>query len=98
MIRMFSRTLQLAIILVLVPIAVAAVHWTHTDNISVSGATIKKTSGCDGCYDAFAEAGQRVGASGWAEFVVVDPAPLLIAGLARDFTPGDGTSIDFGIR
>jgi hypothetical protein len=83
---------------VLAVLAWGLVHWTHSDNVTVAGGTVTKTGGCDGCYDSFAQAGQRVGAKGYAEFTIGDPGPLRLAGLAHDFTAGDATSIDFGIR
>jgi hypothetical protein len=102
MTRMFTRAAQVATILLCVCVtAVLAqrlVHWTHSANVSVESGTVTKTSGCDGCADAFAQAGQRVGAKGYAEFTIENPQPLLLAGLAHHFTPGDATSIDFGIR
>jgi len=98
-----SRTVKAATILLCAAflpavLALPPIPWTHTNNVSVQGDTVTKTSGCAGCYDAFAQAAQRVGGLGYAEFTVENPAPLLLAGLAYTFTPGDATSMDFGIR
>ena len=67
-------------------------------NVYFEGNTVRKTGGCDGCFDAFVQSQQVVGSSGYAEFTIDDPAPFLLAGLAHSFIPGSAASIDFGIR
>ena len=72
--------------------------WTSMSNVSFAGKSVQKTSGCDGCFDAFIETSQTVGTNGYVEFTLDNATPLLMAGLAQTFTPGNGLSIDFGIR
>jgi hypothetical protein len=72
--------------------------WSSSSNVSFDGNTVRKSGGCDGCFDAFVQSQQTIGSSGFAEFTINDPAPFLLAGLAHAFTPGSAASIDFGIR
>lgn len=74
------------------------VTWGSTQNVTVDGAQIVKTSGCDGCFDASAIGADQIEGDGFLEFTVDDTAPLLMAGLTSAFTSGDPSSIDFGIR
>jgi hypothetical protein len=74
------------------------VTWGSAENVTVDGARVTKTSGCDGCFDASALAGDQIETDGFFEFTADASSPLLVAGLTTSFTTDDPSSIDFGIR
>jgi hypothetical protein len=69
------------------------VAWTATVNVTVSGAAVTKTSGCNGCPDAGAISEQQISNGGWFEFVPT-LGGRLYAGLNADgWTSADANSI-----
>ena len=72
--------------------------WSSMANVSFDGNSVSKPSGFYGCFDAFVTTAATIGANGYAEFTVDSATAFILAGFARNFTQGDGRSIDFGIR
>ena len=76
-----------------------SVTWINVVNATVSGSTLIKTGGCDGCYDAGAVSQQQiVGGNGYAQFTAGGTGPLRVAGLASSLSGTNPASIAFGIR
>jgi hypothetical protein len=71
--------------------------WSGDANATVAGGSVRKTSGCDGCFDAGAVADALIGGDGFVEFTVDDPRAILEAGLASSRSAVDPADIDFGI-
>jgi len=72
--------------------------WISMANVTFSGNTVSKPRGFYACYDAFVATAATIVANGYAEFTVDKATAFLLAGFARNLVPGDGRSIDFGIR
>jgi hypothetical protein len=75
----------------------APVLWTDATNLTVGGSTVTKTSGCDGCPDAFAVSGPQTGSQdAYLEFPAVLDKRIVVG-----FIPiGEGVSlgaIDYGV-
>ncbi len=75
-----------------------AVVWTNAVKVAVSGNTITKSTGCDGCWDAGATSEQTISsASGFVEFAVSSGTSATV-GLSAG-TPGtSANAITFGLR
>ena len=76
----------------------ANVTWSEGVNVETATGTIRKTSGCEGCFDAAARSTQQISGDGSLEFIVDDPDPVLLAGLTAAFGSGSPSEIDYGIR
>jgi hypothetical protein len=72
--------------------------WSSMAHVTLEGASVRKVNGCDGCFDAFVHSSQALDATGYIQFTANDTSDLVLAGLAHNFTAGDGMSIDCGIR
>jgi FG-GAP-like repeat len=72
--------------------------WVDMANVIPTGNSLRKTSGCDGCFDASATSRRQVTGSGYAEFTAVEAPLLRMGGLARVGAGSDCEDIDFGIR
>jgi hypothetical protein len=77
--------------------AYAPVLWTDAANLTVGGSTVTKTSGCDGCPDAFAVSGSQTGSQdAYLEFPAVLDKRIVVG-----FIPtGEAVSlgaIDYGV-
>jgi hypothetical protein len=74
------------------------VTWTNTVNVTVTGNSLRKTSGCDGCADAGASSVETIGAIGdYVEFTASESSTLRYVGLNRS-DQGTGTGMRFAIR
>jgi hypothetical protein len=70
----------------------------YTVNVSVTGNSLTKTSGCDGCPDASAVSSAQISGSGTGQFVAAEAGTLRYVGLAyggAGTAPGD---INYAIR
>lgn len=87
----------------------AAVSWTRLVNVSVeappadasseAGAILRKTGGCDGCYDAAAMSEQELHAGdGYIEFTVGEAKTLWVAGLNHGDEGAGYADMDFAFR
>ncbi len=77
----------------------AQLAWTNAMNVTATGNSLLKTSGCDGCYDAGATSQQQIASGdGYAEFTVTETTLLRVAGLTHASTSTNPNTIDFGIR
>ena len=75
------------------------ITWMSPANVTVTGNSLKKTGGCDGCNDAGAVSLQQIASGdGYAEFTATDATTLRLAGLTHAFTVSNPSTIDFGIR
>ena len=77
------------------------VAWTGVVNAAVNGNSIRKTGGCDGCFDAGAFSSQQIdGTDDYAEveFTATDTSLLRVAGLTHATSGTTPEAIDFGIR
>jgi hypothetical protein len=78
--------------------ASSTVNWIERVNVTVTGAVLRKTSGCDGCFDAGAISEQQIAAGGgYAEFTIGEANTLLVAGLSHN-RAGAGYDIDLAFR
>jgi len=74
------------------------VTWTNTVNVTVTGNSLQKTSGCDGCADAGASSVETIGAIGdYVEFTASESSTLRYVGLNRS-DRGTGSSMRFAIK
>ena len=79
--------------------AAQAVVWTDLVNVTVTGTTLQKTSGCDGCDDAGARSQQEIAAGdGYVEFTVGEATTFWLAGLSHGNTDTRYVDIDFAFR
>lgn len=77
----------------------AGVVWTDVVNIDVTGTTLTKIAGCDGCGDAGAVSSQAImEGNGYLEFTATDTGPMLFAGLADGSSNLRSNKIDFALR
>jgi hypothetical protein len=63
--------------------SVKPVLWTNVVNLTVSGSSLQKTGGCDGCEDATANSIQRITANGYLQFTATETNSLRAAGLTN---------------
>jgi hypothetical protein len=74
------------------------VVWTSTVNVAVSGNTITKNAGCDGCYDAGAISQQTIASGdGYVEFTISTGAYVTV-GLSTGNTGTGANEITFGLK
>jgi hypothetical protein len=77
---------------------VSAVEWMFTANVTATGTSLVKTSGCDGCPDASGVSSGQVSGSGIVQFVASEAGTLRFVGLGyggAGTPPGD---IAFALR
>ena len=75
------------------------VRWTNAVNVSVSGGTLQKTSGCGGCPDAGASSEQQIGSGdGGVQFTASDAATLRFVGLTSGGANHEPSGIKFALR
>lgn len=75
------------------------VVWTVPVNVTVSGNSIQKNSGCDGCGDSGAISSQQVTTGdGYVEFTVPNTGKQLYVGLSNGNTNTSEADIDFAIN
>jgi len=75
------------------------VNWINPVNVTVTGNTLQKTSGCDGCADAGAISSQQIhSGTGSLTFTAPATAPLLFAALTHAYSVSDTSSLDFAPR
>ena len=74
------------------------VVWTSPVRVSVSGNTITKTSGCNGCWDAGAASQQTIGsAGGYVQFAIPGGTAATV-GLSNGNAGTSANEIKFGLR
>jgi len=76
--------------------AQTAVVWTKPVNATISGSTVKKTSGCGDCYDAGAISQQQI-TTGTIAFHV-GAGQQLFAGLSHDTSSSTAFTIDYAFK
>ncbi len=77
---------------------VGPVTWTSLVNVTVTGDTLKKTSGCNGCQDAGAISVQSIGSgNGYVELTASETTTQRMIGLSHDNTDTRLADIDFGL-
>jgi hypothetical protein len=75
------------------------VDWTNAVNVTVSGNTLKKTGGCNGCEDAGAVSRQMIRTGdGFVEFTVGEVNTFWLAGLSHGDENTSYADIDFAFR
>jgi hypothetical protein len=74
------------------------VAWTQLVNVTASGNSLKKTSGCNGCQDAGAISQQRISGDGYVEFTATDLNGQRILGLSYGNSDSRIADIDFGLQ
>jgi hypothetical protein len=79
---------------------VLPVAWTNLTNVTASGSSLQKTSGCDGCEDADALSQQQLasGGSGYLQFTATETNTLRSAGLTNVNSGLGVSNMDFAIR
>jgi len=73
------------------------VVWSNAINVTVTGNSIQKTSGCDGCEDAAAVSSQQFTGNGYVEFTASETTTQRAIGLSRGNTGTIRQDIDFAI-
>jgi predicted amidohydrolase len=77
---------------------VQPVTWTSLVNVSVSGSTLTKTSGCEGCQDAGAVSVQSIpSGDGYVELTASETNTQRMIGLSRGNTDTTAADIDFAV-
>src|SRR5688572_17170249 len=74
------------------------VAWGNIVNATATGATLQKTSGCDGCDDAGASSQQNLSADGFVEFTIGEIGTFWVAGLNHSDDTTFINDIDFAFR
>ena len=74
------------------------VVWTSPVNVSVSGNTITKNAGCDGCFDAGAVSQQTIVSGNGAVEFTVSAGAYATVGLSNGNTGPAAEEIKFGLR
>jgi hypothetical protein len=69
------------------------IAWTATVNVAVSGSTVTKNAGCNGCPDAGAVSEQHIANGGWFEFVPTLGGRMYAGLNAEGWTSADANSI-----
>jgi hypothetical protein len=81
------------------PTGSQAVVWTSPVNVTATGNSLRKTSGCDGCADAGAISQQRISSgTGSVSFTASETTALRFAGLSVGNTGTSASEIAFAIR
>ena len=71
------------------------VVWMNAVNATVTGSSLKKTAGCDGCADAGAVSSQTVHGKGYVEFTASETTTLRYLGFGASGTIKPGKKIQF---
>lgn len=75
------------------------VEWTGLVNVAVSGTTLQKISGCDGCDDAGARSQDQIDSpGGYVEFTVGEANTFWIGGLSNGNSSPSYSGIDYAFR
>ncbi|HEX9833773.1 MAG TPA: hypothetical protein VGA66_11965, partial [Mycobacterium sp.] len=75
------------------------VTWISAVNVTATGNSLKKTSGCDGCEDAGATSQQRIGSgNGYLEFTVSETGLVRYIGLNNNSTGTGLAEIPFAFK
>jgi hypothetical protein len=74
------------------------VVWANAVRVAVTGNTIVKNSGCDGCPDAGATSSQTIGSAGGSIQFTVSPGGVAVVGLSNGNPGTTGNEIQFGFR
>lgn len=75
------------------------VTWTSVVNATVTGSSIEKTGGCDGCDDAGAVSQEQISSGdGYFEFTASETDKLRLAGLSHGNSGTGYADIDFALR
>jgi hypothetical protein len=76
-----------------------AVTWTRARNAQVSGGSIFKSGGCDGCPDAGASSSQAIGSGlGYVEFTVGVTTASQVIGLSNGDSDLSEEDVDFALK
>ena len=78
--------------------AQTAITWTNLVSVTVTGTTLQKTAGCDGCQDAGAASQEQLSGDGHVEFTVGELNSMWMAGLSHGNDDTTYADIDFGFR
>lgn len=75
------------------------VAWTNRVNVTVSGTSLKKTSGCDGCTDAGAVSQQQISSgNGYMQFTVSETNTVRYIGLNNNSSGTGMAEIPFAFK
>ena len=74
------------------------VQWMFTTNVTVSGGTVTKTSGCDGCPDASAVSSGQVIGTGLVQFAAAEAGTLRYVGLGYGGAGTGAGDINYALR
>ena len=77
---------------------VGPVQWMFTANVTATGDSLVKTSGCDGCPDASAVSSGQLSGSGVVQFVAAESGTLRYVGLGYGGAGTAPADITFAIR
>jgi hypothetical protein len=80
------------------PTGPGPVVWTNPVNATVSGATVTKSGGCDGCFDAGAVSQQLITTGSGSVTFATPPGAFLVAGFSNGNPGTSGNEIAFGLR
>jgi len=102
-VRIYNRALSAAEVSALfsaaTPGTVEKVNWANPVNVTVTGNTLQKTNGCDGCADAGALSQQKISSgNGYLEFTATETGTFRFAGLSNGNSGTRGDGIAFAIR
>ena len=75
-----------------------AVTWAVLTNVTLSGTTLQKTSGCDGCPDGVAISDQQIGSTGALDWTAPERDTLRVVGLSSSATTVSPSELPFAIR
>jgi hypothetical protein len=74
------------------------VTWQRLVNVTLSGSSLAKTGGCDGCADAGAISVEQLSADGYVEFRASETGPLRFIGLGAGQAGTSPSEITFSLR
>jgi hypothetical protein len=75
------------------------IAWARLRNATVSGSSLDKSGGCDGCADAGASSSQSIASGlGYVEFVVSSTARQYAVGLSTGDSDTSEADIDFALK
>ncbi len=79
--------------------AASPVVWQRVRNLAVSGSSLQKNAGCDGCQDAGASSAQSIAsAGGYFEFTAPDTSTQRVVGLSNGDDDLSERDIEFGLK
>lgn len=98
-VRIYNRALTVEEIQALSTGGSGDVIWTNLVNVTATGNSVQKTSGCDGCPDAGATSQQQItSGDGYVEFTASETGALRFAGLSNGNPGTNAGGITFAIR